>query len=59
MVILTELTCYTKPGDNPENWKIALAESAVPKVVKWFHIVLGHPGASRLIDATNIGIITL
>ena len=47
----TELICYTKPADNPANWKIALAEASVPKVVKWFHIILGHPGASRLREA--------
>ena len=51
MIDNTELICYTKPGDNPANWKIALAESAVPKVVRWVDIVLGHPGASRLREA--------
>ena len=41
MIGNTELICYTKPGDNPANWKTALAESAVPKVVKWSHMYQG------------------
>ncbi len=26
---------YTKPGDNPANWKIALPEELIKPTIKW------------------------
>jgi hypothetical protein len=40
--------CYTKPGDNPASWKIALPEDLIKLTFKWYHQVTGHPGSKRL-----------
>ncbi len=29
--------CYTKPGDNTANWKIALPKDLIGSTVKWYH----------------------
>ncbi len=42
--------CYTKPGDNPTNWKIALPKELIKPTVKWYHQVTGHPGSKRLYE---------
>jgi hypothetical protein len=41
---------YTKPGDNPSNWKIALVKELIRPTVKWYHQVTGHPGRKRLYE---------
>ncbi len=41
------ILCYTKPGDNPANWKIALPEDLIKPTIKWYHQVTGHPGRKR------------
>ena len=43
-----DILCYTKPGDNPANWKIALPEDLIKLTFKWYHQVTGHPGSKRL-----------
>ncbi len=40
--------CYTKPGDNPANQKIALPEDLIKPTIEWYHQVTGHPGNKRL-----------
>jgi hypothetical protein len=47
---VTDVLCYTKPGDNPSNWKIALPMELVKPTVKWYHQVTGHPGSKRLYE---------
>ncbi len=42
--------CYTKPGDNPFNWKIALPKELIKPTVKWYHQVTGYPGSKRLYE---------
>jgi hypothetical protein len=42
--------CYTKPGDNLSNWKIALPKELITPTVKWYHQVTGHPGSKRLYE---------
>jgi len=42
--------CYTKPGDNQANWKIALPKELIGPTVKWYHQVTGHPGSKRLYE---------
>ncbi len=32
-----DILCYTKSGDNPANWKIALPEALVKPTIKWYH----------------------
>jgi hypothetical protein len=45
------IICYAKtPNDKEENWKIALPDNMVEETVEWFHLVMGHPGRSRLRD---------
>jgi hypothetical protein len=41
------ILCYTKPGDNPANWKIALPEDFIRPTIKWYHQITGHPGNKR------------
>jgi hypothetical protein len=43
-----DISCYTKPGNNPANWKIALPEDLIKPTFKWYHQVTGHPGSMRL-----------
>ena len=44
-----QVTCYVKPGDDPlRQWKVYLPDSMLKDTVHWFHLALGHPGASRL-----------
>ena len=42
--------CYTKPGDDPSNWKIALPKELIRPTVNWYHQVTGHPGNKRLYE---------
>jgi hypothetical protein len=43
-----DILCYTKPGDNPANWKTALPEYLIKPTFKWYYQVTGHPGSMRL-----------
>jgi hypothetical protein len=43
-----DILCYTKPGDNPANWKIALHEDLIKPTIEWYHQVTGHSGSNRL-----------
>ena len=45
---IDDILCYIKPGDPPNNWKIALPKSLLQPTIKWFHQVTGHPGRKRL-----------
>jgi hypothetical protein len=47
---VTDVLCYTKPGDNPSNWKIALPKELIKPTVKWYHQVTGHPANKRLYE---------
>ncbi len=42
------ILCYVKPGDPPNNWKIALPKELLQPTIQWFHQVTGHPGSKRL-----------
>ncbi len=44
------MLCYTKPGDDPSNWKIALPNELIRPNVNWYHQVTGHPGSKRLYE---------
>jgi hypothetical protein len=46
--IIDDILCYIKPGDPPNNWKIALPKSLLQLTIKWFHQVTGNPGRKRL-----------
>jgi hypothetical protein len=40
---IDDILCYIKPGDPPNNWKIALPKSLLQPTIKWLHQVTGHP----------------
>ncbi len=42
------ILCYVKPGDTPNNLKIALPKALLHPTIQWFHQVTGHPGSKRL-----------
>ena len=47
-----KLICYVAPGDDAATqWRICLTEDMIPKVARWFHEILGHPGYKRLTDS--------
>ncbi len=39
--------CYTRPNDNPSNWKITLPNELIEPMVQWYHQVTGHPGSKK------------
>ncbi len=43
-----DILCYTKPGDNPANWKVTLPEDLIKPTIKWYHQIAGHTGSNRL-----------
>jgi len=43
-----DILCYTKPGDNAANWRIALPENLIGPTIKWYHQVTDHQGSKRL-----------
>ena len=47
---VTDVLCYTKPGDNPSKWKLALPKELIRPTVKWYHQVTGHPGSKRFYE---------
>jgi hypothetical protein len=44
---ITDVLRYTKPGDDPSNWKKALPRELIGPTVNWYHQVTGHPGSKR------------
>ncbi len=47
---ITDVLCYTKPGENPSTWKIALPKKLIKPTIKWYHQVTGHPGSKWLYE---------
>jgi len=47
---VTNVLCYTKPNDNPSNWKITIPNELIEPTVQWYHQVTGHPGRKRLYE---------
>jgi hypothetical protein len=35
------ILCYTKPGDNANNWNIALPKDLIRPTIRWYHQVTG------------------
>ena len=42
------LICYRDDPNvtNQDDWKIYLPQTLVPDVIRWYHMILGHPGTS-------------
>ena len=47
---ITNVLCYTKPNDDPSNWKITLPDDLIEPTIQWYHQVTGHPGSRRLYE---------
>ncbi len=45
---VNDISCYTKPGNNAANWKLALPRDLIRPTLMWYHQVTGHPGSKRL-----------
>ena len=45
-----DILCYTNPGDNAANWRIALPVDLILPTIKWYHQVTGHPDSNRLYE---------
>ncbi len=45
---ISNILCYTKPGDNAANWKIVLPKDLIVPTIRPYHQVTGHPGSKRL-----------
>ncbi len=45
-----DILCYTKPGDNATNWRIALPEDLILPTIKWYHQVTGHSSSKGLYE---------
>ena len=44
-----KVLCYVKMYDNPERqWPIALPRQLVIPTIQYFHMILGHPGVTRM-----------
>ena len=50
-----ELMCYTEDGkDKGVDWKICLSDTAIHNAVKFYYILLNHPGKQRLLKLRKI-----
>jgi hypothetical protein len=45
-----DILCYTKPGDNADNWRIALPKDLILPTIKWYHQVIEHPGSKKIYE---------
>jgi len=50
---ISDVLCYTKPGDDPSNWKVTLPRELFGPTVNWYHQVTGHPGSKRLYEQVH------
>ena len=50
---VADVFCYTKPGCDPSNWKIAIPRELIRPMVNWYHQVTGHPGSKRLYEQVH------
>ena len=46
----SEIICAVLPNVGENEWKIFLPNSLVHDAIRWYHLVLGHPGSTRLYD---------
>jgi len=45
---VANVLCFTRPNDDPSNWKITLPNELNEPTIQWYHQVTGHPGSKRL-----------
>ena len=46
------LVCYGENINtvNQDDWKIYIPQLLIQDVIQWYHLILGHPGTTRLYD---------
>lgn len=44
------IVCYRKDGEPENSWKIYLPAALIPNTIRWYHLVLGHAGKTRMYD---------
>ena len=47
------LICYRENPAEQDNWKIYIPESLIHDILRWYHLILGHCGMSRLYDTVR------
>ena len=48
------IVCYREQLTmNDNEWRIVIPPSMIDAVVRWYHLILGHPGRQRLYDTIN------
>ena len=48
------IVCYLEQLTmNDNEWRIGIPPLMIDTVVRWYHLVLGHPGRQRLYDTIN------
>ena len=35
---------------NEDDWKIYLPQSMIQDVIRWYHLIVGHPGVTQVYD---------
>ena len=49
-----DIICYVKDHNNADTkWRIVLPEQTIRRTIRWFHLVMGHPGQKRLRETIN------
>jgi transposase InsO family protein len=44
------LICYRNNNEPEAKWRIAIPNTLTNNIIRWYHLVLGHPGTTRLYD---------
>jgi transposase InsO family protein len=48
------IVCYRQELPIEDNqWRIAIPPTLINSVIRWYHLILGHPGSQRLYDTIN------
>ena len=45
------IICRTANESEEINWKICIPDSLIHEAIRWYHLILGNPGTTRLIDS--------
>ena len=47
------LICYREDPTEQQNWKIFIPHSLIQDVLRWYHLILGHCGTTKLYDTVR------
>ena len=47
------LICYREDPTEQQNWKIFIPHSMIRDVLRWYHLILGHCGTTKLYDTVR------